>query len=58
MTLEDLRIRLNQHRLITRKQRIAEDNIRVVFEISPGKMVSIKSTELIEIDGKPIIVMK
>lgn len=58
MTLEDLRIRLNQHRMILRsKNRISDEHVRMYFQTKDGDLVSIKSTELLYEDNKAIIVL-
>ena len=58
MTLEDLRIRLNQHRMMLRsKNRISDERVQIYFENEDGDLVAVKSTELLYENNKAIIVL-
>ena len=59
MTLEDLRIRLNQHRMILgTKNRISDEHVRLYYEDADGNFHPLKSTELFYEDNKAIIILK
>ena len=59
MTLEDLRIRLNQHRLILgSKNKINDEHVRLYYEDKDGNYHSLKSTELFYENNKAVIILK
>lgn len=59
MNLEDLRMRLNQYRLILKsKNRVPETSIRIFVQTNDEELKSVVSTDLLTIDGKYNIVLK
>ena len=59
MTLEDLRIRLNQYRLILgSKNRISDEHVCLYYEDKDGNYHSLKSTELVYKNNKAVIILK